>query len=523
MWADALQERRQMSGLDLEWPLGVAARCVVVHGFLSSAECDELIAKGERAGFTSALADYPPSYRDNDRLVVDDPVLAQGLFRRLMHCAGERPSVEALVVNSGGPAMAVNERMRFCRYRPGTQFGAHQDGVRYGRGCVSRLTFMVYLNDGSFNGGDTLFFANRSDAMAGETPVARLRPRKGSLILFDHAIWHAGARVEAGLKYVMRSDLMYGSDDRRVEVGPFEPGHQGYIWSLTSLSGQRIASAGRDAVIRIWDRQGLLKAELAGHTQSVLGVLEMESGELVSYSRDRTIRGWHAETGTPRIVGTSETAVLSADRLGSAQLVTGDAGGKLTTWDLEASTSLTWQAHESWIWAIAAAGDDTFATAAEDGWVRLWRSVGGMSMAEIDLGRPLRTVAAHSDPAGRRLAVGDIEGRLHILDAQGDLTLTGSFKAHEGALRKVRFEDDRHLLSCGEDGLVCRWDLLSGRKTVLAKHDNFASDVLCVGKEEWISCGYDSKIQKGTPLPGCEDAGINCFEPWHSNQIDTVG
>ena len=506
MWTNVLQGMQESSSLEVEWPSGIEEDCVLLHGFLSPAECDALIAKTEHAGFASASPDYPPSYRNNDRLVMDDPMLAEALFQRLMRCAGELAAVEAFIAKPGGAALAVNERMRFCRYRPGTQFGAHQDGVRHDEATQSRLTFMVYLNGGSFTGGDTVFYAHRADAMAGQNPIVRLQPRRGSLILFNHALWHAGACVDAGVKYVMRSDLMYASDDRRNAAGPFEPSHRGYVWSLTALSEQRVASAGRDAIIRIWDRQGALETALVGHTQSVLGVLEVGPEELISYSRDRTVRCWRTETGASQIIGTLETAVLSAVLLESGRLVTGEAAGKLTVWDLAANTSTNWEAHESWIWSIAATGSNRFATAAEDGWVRLWCSVDYKPIAEIDLGLPLRSVT-YSHPNGSCLAVGDIEGRLHILDIEGGLTRLSSIKAHEGPVRKLRFEDDRTVLSCGEDGQVCRWHLPSGSQMVIATHENFASDVLYIGDGRWLSCGYDSQIRIGMLSQGDGNAG----------------
>ena len=62
----------------------------------------------------------------------------------------------------------------------------------------SLLTFMVYLNEG-FAGGETRFF---------ESGVT-VTPRTGLALLFQHFLLHEGASVTAGVKYALRTDVMY--------------------------------------------------------------------------------------------------------------------------------------------------------------------------------------------------------------------------------------------------------------------------------------------------------------------------
>jgi hypothetical protein len=49
-----------------------------------------------------------------------------------------------------------------------------------------------------FEGGDTDF------------RDFRVVPRTGSALLFIHDTWHEGAAVSRGVKYVLRSDVLYG-------------------------------------------------------------------------------------------------------------------------------------------------------------------------------------------------------------------------------------------------------------------------------------------------------------------------
>jgi 2OG-Fe(II) oxygenase superfamily len=73
----------------------------------------------------------------------------------------------------------------------------HKDGPWTENGVSSRLTFLIYLNAG-FVGGATDF---RDFSVS---------PAAGSALLFIHDTWHEGASVTEGIKYVLRSDVLYG-------------------------------------------------------------------------------------------------------------------------------------------------------------------------------------------------------------------------------------------------------------------------------------------------------------------------
>jgi predicted 2-oxoglutarate/Fe(II)-dependent dioxygenase YbiX len=98
-------------------------------------------------------------------------------------------------------AVGLNERFRCYRYEPGQRFAPHYDGafVR-DEDERSHLTFMIYLNEG-FGGGATAFLDN-------EVTVV---PRTGMALLFQHFQLHEGCAVTSGVKYVLRTDVMFHS------------------------------------------------------------------------------------------------------------------------------------------------------------------------------------------------------------------------------------------------------------------------------------------------------------------------
>ncbi len=182
----------KMHRIDVSQPLSFT-----IDGVLTPAECQALIARIEAAGPKIAPVSYPAGpvvdlgMRNNTRVMFDDPALAALLYARV---------VERLPATmSGGGVVGANERLRCYRYEAGQYFAPHHDGA-FIRDAQERstLTFMIYLNEG-FTGGETALLD------LGEVVV----PRTGRALLFQHAILHEGCAVTSGVKYAVRSDIMY--------------------------------------------------------------------------------------------------------------------------------------------------------------------------------------------------------------------------------------------------------------------------------------------------------------------------
>jgi predicted 2-oxoglutarate/Fe(II)-dependent dioxygenase YbiX len=144
------------------------------------------------------------SLRDSATAVVDDPRLATELYERILPHVPARMVVEDPSLGPG-TAMRVSGiflPLRIYRYEPGQQFGLHQDqGYSGPDGSRSLLTLMLYLND-DFDGGETDFPEQET----------RVVPRTGSALWFQHMLLHSGARVTRGIKYVLRSDVLYRAE-----------------------------------------------------------------------------------------------------------------------------------------------------------------------------------------------------------------------------------------------------------------------------------------------------------------------
>ncbi|MBC8135125.1 MAG: 2OG-Fe(II) oxygenase [Fibrella sp.] len=186
----------------------------VVTDALTHAECTEFIGHGEATGFEAATValrsgeQMRTDLRNNDRATVDDDALATELWQRMKPFAP--------VEIDGFPATRLNPRFRFYRYESGQQFKRHLDGRVYlPTGEVSRVTLLFYLNGGCA-GGETVFGDWGFSRGKSLRPEIRITPAVGSALFFTHELWHEGAPVTAGRKYVLRTDVMYaGAPDTR--------------------------------------------------------------------------------------------------------------------------------------------------------------------------------------------------------------------------------------------------------------------------------------------------------------------
>lgn len=167
-----------------------------ISDVLTADECQQLIALAEKRGFDTAsikafsVDRLDSESGDNDRAIVDDVDLAKWIWSR----------VEEFVPRmlADRPARGLNEHFRFHRYDPGQRLAPHWDGSLPGVNKeVSLLTFMLYLNEG-YEGGETRF---ESLSVAG---------KRGTALLFEHRMLYEGAEVTGGVKYVLRSEVMYG-------------------------------------------------------------------------------------------------------------------------------------------------------------------------------------------------------------------------------------------------------------------------------------------------------------------------
>ncbi|KAL2003097.1 hypothetical protein VTN02DRAFT_5041 [Thermoascus thermophilus] len=240
---------------------------VMIDGVLSESECAELIRAAEASIITPESPNNPTwpratiddvisiENRNCGRISFDTPLLAQKILDRLTPFLTEagidtihnQPLITGMGAKRRGEVFhlsRLNERLRFLKYEGGEYFRPHCDSAyETANGHeVSLFTIHLYLNgdgeqdpeelaqaqkraeeeksqeeesttaadpSGKLLGGATSFMVGFDEA------AVRIFPKTGSALVFQqNNMFHAGDDVYRGVKYTMRTEIMYRKSNR---------------------------------------------------------------------------------------------------------------------------------------------------------------------------------------------------------------------------------------------------------------------------------------------------------------------
>ncbi|SDA01382.1 BZ3500_MvSof-1268-A1-R1_Chr10-1g02614 [Microbotryum saponariae] len=217
--------------LDLE-PATLASRAEVPNvpgafillDILSPDECKTILAGAESVGFSPdrPLGPQTSVLAHNLYWLADKEFICR-LDSRILHLLP--PEID------GGKLVGINARFRVYRYVPGSIYRPHLDGAAPPSGLsssgafqfdtspvdapqMSRLTFLIYLNDHFTNGCTTFFLP--SPHQIGRLDAYPVKPLMGAALVFPHgdskgSLLHEGSPVmgEGEAKYVIRTEVVY--------------------------------------------------------------------------------------------------------------------------------------------------------------------------------------------------------------------------------------------------------------------------------------------------------------------------
>lgn len=234
---------------------------------------------------------------------------------------------------------------------------------------------------------------------------------------------------------------------------------------------------------------------LAGHTHSVLGLASLDATRLASVSRDRTLRFWDVPAARcTNTVVAHDAAALTIVKLDDDRVATGAADHTIKIWSHVGREIARIQGHADWVWKLARVNHDLFASASEEGTVKLWDAQTFAQIRCLPGTVPLRSIAA--SPDGKQLVAGDVMGRLRIWsDLETNPRVESEWIAHHGAIRSVVFLGADTIASGGEDCRMHVWRAGPWRSVYQAEHENFVTDIISVAAGCCASASYGGEIR----------------------------
>lgn len=250
-------------------------------------------------------------------------------------------------------------------------------------------------------------------------------------------------------------------------------GHEAAVNVVLHADKTTLVTGSDDFTVLIWDkRTGEIRHRLQGHDNKVMGLALSRDGHiLATASWDRTIRLWDLQTG-------SHLATLSGHQAGvnavafiqnDTQLLSVGADGTLRLWDVETGAlKRIVRSHGFGINELLVAPDETWiAYGAIDGVVRIMDLERDVDLADLS-GERRPVLALARSPDGERLAIGDGEGYIMIVETQ-DWRVERDFRAMaRGPVWALAFAGPDHLYSGGLDDRILSWDLSSSTSLAAA-------------------------------------------------------
>jgi hypothetical protein len=232
-----------------------------VRGVLGKKECRMLVAEAEKRGFAKSSVSGGGHGRTgredpvtNSFVVLDDLELAALLYGRV---AQHVPATLDHLVpnpyfgpNQGWRLVCAHPRLRLYKYEPGDAYPEHIDTkARRISVCEDQsrvvqqsvYTLLVYLND-DFSGGQTGYWPDhagihcrfrRSEEKQHSSKKQHqvcVTPVAGMAVIQDQNILHEGLPTTKGVKYILRTDLVFERvvpRSAKLKNAPPEPAHGG--------------------------------------------------------------------------------------------------------------------------------------------------------------------------------------------------------------------------------------------------------------------------------------------------------
>jgi WD40 repeat protein len=250
-------------------------------------------------------------------------------------------------------------------------------------------------------------------------------------------------------------------------------GHTDFVTSIAwSPDGKRLASAGADKTVRIWDLTANAPIfTYFGHSGAVLSVAWSPDGKrLASAGADKTVHIWdlHSKQAIFTYSGHSDTVNSVAWSQDKKRLASASADKTVQIWDLHSAQPLfIYRGHKNTVTSVGWSADGRrLASSSADKTAQIW---------DLHSAQPLFTYSGHQDivtnlawsPDGKRVASASADKTAQVWDTHSTKALY-TYPGHYDIVTGIIWSPDgKQLASASADKTVQIWALHAKRASFI--------------------------------------------------------
>ncbi|KAJ2702793.1 hypothetical protein FB645_004157 [Coemansia sp. IMI 203386] len=253
--------------------------------------------------------------------------------------------------------------------------------------------------------------------------------------------------------------------------------HEDDIWHAKWFPGKNtLATAGSDEVVKIWDaKSGDCLGSLKDSDFAVTSLdVNAQGTRVLTSSMDNKMRIWNIDNSS------------SSGSLATAKPALTIDAGPINAWKSR---------------FVRIVGEDGYkevvASSTNCGTIKLWSSIDGRNIQELNTSRPNFIYALAVSPDGKKIACAGVGSHIYVFDIEAG-ALSCTFSGHSDNVRSVSFSADSSLLvTASDDKQIQLHDVRSGSAIMsLSGHQSWVLSAEIHPDGQYIASGsLDTKVK----------------------------